>query len=317
MRWKNQEDTFKESIQYIEDRRQGKIISLQTPWKSVNKIGVEGFEFPSTIIIAGRPASGKSLAAQQIVRHAFHELKIPNTRALRFEYEMVGRVSAIREFSSVLNKSYSYICNAEEQKMSDEEVQACIRYSKSFGQYPIDIIDDPLTVIEMSKEIDEYMMTYNPDYLVITIDHSLLVKRLPGQDVSDMIFDLGTMMTRKKKKYQNIIFIVLSQLNRNVDQPERTKEGTAGNYIYDSDIFGSDYLLQFSDIVIGLNRPALKNIRYYGPERFVISGADDLIMHYLKVRNGDPGMSFFKARFEHMSIDEVVAPGKSLKAIRF
>lgn len=52
------------------------------------------------------------------------------------------------------------------------------------------------------------------------------------------------------------MFIVLSQLNRNVDNPERNEDGKYSNYILESDIFGGDALLQHADTVIGINRPA-------------------------------------------------------------
>lgn len=316
MRWKSQVQSYKEALTYIKARSRGDIISLKTPWDSVNKIGIDGFEFPTTVVVGGRPGSGKSLFEQIVVKSAFqHEYFLPRLRALRFQFEMVGRVSAIREFSSAIERSYSYICSAEENQISKEEYEACLNYSKSMRNYPIDIVDDPLTVPEIASEINEYFKTYNPEYLLVTLDHSLLVKRLPGQNIQDMIFELGAMMTVMKKKYP-IIFIILSQLNRNVDTVERIKEGTIGNYLLDSDIFGSDYLLQFTDILIGLNRPGLKNIRYYGPEKYQIADKNIIVAHYLKVRNGEPAMSFFLGEFSKMNIQSIQAPPRATLSLR-
>ena len=53
------------------------------------------------------------------------------------------------------------------------------------------------------------------------------------------------------------MFICLSQLNRNIDNPERAIDGKYGNYILESDIFGSDAMLQHADTLIGLNNPVL------------------------------------------------------------
>lgn len=311
MKWKSQLDSFKEAVKYIDKRSRGEVLSLITPWEAVNKIGIDGFEFPTTVVIAGRPGSGKSLAEQQLVKHAFANTQLKGLRALRFQYEMVGRVSAIREFSSVLEKSYSYICSAEENILSEQELIACKVYARNMSNLPIDIIDEPLTVPEMAAEIRAYFDSYKCEHLLVTIDHSLLVKKLPGQTVQDMIFDLGAMMTHMKKNYP-VIFIVLSQLNRGVDIPERLKEGTIGNYLLDSDIFGSDYLLQFTDILIGINRPGVKNIRSYGPEKFQIVDKSILVMHYLKVRNGDPAMSFYRGEFDKMRIVSIPTPGKMI-----
>jgi replicative DNA helicase len=307
MKWKSQGAAYESALDYMTRRAKGDILSLKTPWQAMNKVGIDGFEFPSTIVIAGRPGSGKSLVEQIIVKHAFTSNKLPELRSLRFQYEMVGRVSAIREFSSAIQKSYSYICSAEDNVISQQEYEACVKYAQSMNKLPIDIVDEPLTVPQMAAEIKEYFKTYNCKHLLVTIDHSLLVKKLPGQDIQEMIFDLGSMMTTLKKQYP-VIFVVLSQLNRGVDTIERSKEGTAGNYLLDSDIFGSDFLLQFTDVLVGINRPGLKNIRIYGPEKYQIVDKNIIVMHYLKVRNGEPAMSFYRGEFDKMNIVSIPPP---------
>ena len=35
-----------------------------------------------------------------------------------------------------------------------------------------------------------------------------------------------------------------------------------------------------------------------------------LVLHFLKARNGDARMSFFKAKFEQMKIEEMETPGQ-------
>ncbi len=103
-------------------------------------------------------------------------------------------------------------------------------------------------------------------------------------------------------------FLVLSQLNRNVETPERAKDGTYGNYILDSDLYGSDALLQHADVVLGINRPYNRKIKFYGPERYIINNPDLLVFHILKSRNGFMGMTFFKLDRVIMRIVEVDPP---------
>ena len=104
------------------------------------------------------------------------------------------------------------------------------------------------------------------------------------------------------------MFIALSQLNRNIDNPDRAQQGKYGNYILESDIFGSDAMLQHADTLIGINRPAKQKIRLYGPDRYIIEDDRTLVLHFLKARNGDTRMSFFKAMFEKMEIAEMPTP---------
>ena len=67
-------------------------------------------------------------------------------------------------------------------------------------------------------------------------------------------------------------------------------------------------MLQHADTLIGINRPAKQKIRYYGPDRFIIEDDRTLVLHFLKARNGDTRMSFFRAEFENMKITEMDTP---------
>jgi hypothetical protein len=117
------------------------------------------------------------------------------------------------------------------------------------------------------------------------------------------------MFTAVKRDYP-VIIIVLSQLGRQVENPDRAEEGTYGNHILESDLFGGDALYQHADMVVGVNRPGKRFIKYFGPEKYIIDSNDVLVFHFLKVRNGEPCMSFFKAQFKTMEIAEMLTPGR-------
>jgi replicative DNA helicase len=146
--------------------------------------------------------------------------------------------------------------------------------------------------------------------MLVTIDHSALFKVDVGQkDKFGMLNALGEALTMMKKKYP-VAFVVLSQLNRNIDDPKRQIEGTYGNYVLDSDIYGSDALLQHADVVMGINKPALRKLRKYGPEKFIIEDPDTLVFHFLKSRNGTTRTSFFKLDRTTMRIIEMNTPAR-------
>jgi replicative DNA helicase len=129
-----------------------------------------------------------------------------------------------------------------------------------------------------------------------------------------MLNALGEALTMMKKRYP-VAFVVLSQLNRNIDNPDRSRDGEYGNYILDSDIYGSDALLQHADVVMGINKPSIRKIRQYGPERYIINDEDLLVFHFLKSRNGTTRMSFFKLDRNTMRIIEVDTPPQATKKI--
>lgn len=324
--WKTQKAAFEEALGYVKGRKSGLITSLKTPWSKVNEATLDGFEWQSTIVIGGRPGTGKTAIKDEIVRESFRLNKASNIRVLEFSLEMVAKASAVRGFSSFVGRSYKYLCSAEGE-ISDEDFGKCIEYAKEMVKYPIDVIEEAPTVEGFEEIIKMYMKEYstkktvqnketgNDEQItvytktVITLDHSILLNKRANQTLNDMLYELGTTLTRIKRKYP-VIFIILSQLNRSIDHPERNEDGKYGNYVLDSDIFGADALLQHADVVIGLNRPGKQKIRFYGPERYIVPDINLLVMHFLKARNGVGGLTFFDSHFERMMIDQIEEPPK-------
>lgn len=326
--WRSQRDGFTESLKYMQGRMTGEIKSIKTPWPKFNDAGTDGIEWNSTTVIGGRPASGKTLIKDQIIREAFKLNPGSDFRVLEFQFEMLARTSAIREYSSLLGMPYKYLCSAD-GKLSEQHLQLCYDYAKERVKYPIDVVEEPCTVPEFVQTIKDYMEEHSTTEKVnsssvkkvykktiVTLDHSLLLKKAPFEkDKYDTLYALGEALTALKRIYP-IAFIILSQLNRGIDSPERNEDGKYGNYILESDLFGADALLQHADMLIGINRPAKQRIRFYGPDRYVIENDRVLVIHFLKCRNGDTRMSFFKAEFEKMKITEITTPAQQEKRLK-
>lgn len=303
---------------------EGAIKSIKTPWLKFNDATTDGLEWHSMTVIGGRPGSGKTLIKDQIVREAFKLNPDETFRVLEFQFEMLARTSAIREYSSILGKSYKYLCSAD-GKLTEEDLKTCFLYAKEKIKLAIDIVETPITVNEFKEVITDYMNhystindegAYNYTKTIVTLDHSLLLKKAPFEkDKYETLYNLGEAITELKRKYP-IAFIILTQLNRGIDNPERNEDGKYGNYILESDIFGSDALLQHADTLIGLNRPGKQKIKLYGPDKYIIENDRILVMHFLKCRNGDTRMSFFKAEFEKMRVSEISTPAQQEKRIK-
>lgn len=327
--WKNQREAFQDSLKYLQGRMKGEIKSFKTPWSKFNDATTDGLEWHSVTVIGGRPGAGKTLIKDQIVREGFKLNAGEHFRVLEFQFEMVGRTSAIREYSSFLGKSYKYLCSAD-GKLSEADLKACYDYAKERVKYPIDVVETPCTVKELKHTVKEYMEDHSTieevDGLkvkvytktIITLDHSLLLKRNKEEgekDKQDMLYSLGEALTELKRLFP-VHFIILSQLNRNIDNPERNEDGKYGNYVLESDLFGADALLQHADTLIGINRPGKQKIRYYGPDQYIIDNDQILVFHFLKCRNGDTRMSFFKAEFAKMIVSEIPTPAQKDKRLR-
>lgn len=317
--WNSQREGFLDSLNYMKGRKEGHIKSLKTPWEKFNDATTDGLEWHSMTVIGGRPGSGKTLIKDQIIREAFVLNQGMSFRVLEFQFEMLARTSAIREYSSVLGKSYKYLCSAD-GKLTDDDLNICYQHAVKRVKYPIDVVENPITVNEFKEIIHTYMDHHSFEgddgkqqhtKTIVTLDHSLLLKKAPFEkDKYDSLYNLGEALTELKRLYP-IAFIILSQLNRSIDSPERNEDGKYGNYILESDLFGADALLQHADTLIGINRPGKQKIRQYGPDRYIIEDDRVLVLHFLKCRNGDNRMSFFRAEFERMRITEMDTPPKA------
>jgi|GEM_PF-1084558 len=330
-KWSSHALHYKEALAYMKGKQNGTITSFKTPWQKFNDATMQGLEFNTITLIGARPASGKTLLVDQIVREGFELNPGMNLRVLQFQLEMFGRTSKLREFSAVAKRSYKNLCSSEfeGQVIEDHVIAMCHQYAINAAKYPIDIVDEACSVEGFKLIIEEYMHAHASTVekqvktkdghiktvtknvftnTVITLDHSVLIKKVKTEaSKQDMLANLGEACTELKKKYP-IAFILLTQLNRETDRPERNEDGKYGNYILESDIYGGDGLLQHADIVVGINKPAKRNIKIYGPERYLITDPDTLVFHWIKSRNGDTGLSFFKAEFHHMKIGEMPTP---------
>jgi replicative DNA helicase len=322
--WVHHSKYGEESLRYINARRKGITTSLVTPWKKINKSSINGFERNTITVFAGRPANGKTILADQLVREVFKLNPKLKLKVLQCQFEMLGRSTKIRELSAVTKKSYRELCSADEP-LSDELYKKCIEHIKQNENHDVDILDTPQTVENLKKIICQYMehnsymgKSKNKDgeivpdkkyrNTLVTLDHSLLVLCKKGQtDKKDMLYELGEALTELKKIFP-IWFVILSQLNRDITKPERNKSSQAANYVIESDLFGADALMQHADNIYAMTIPYKRFIQYYGPDEFIIENDELIAVHIIKSRSGITGLTFLKADFETMSINDIERP---------
>jgi replicative DNA helicase len=277
-------------LNYLKARKTGRTKSVQTPWPVVNQAGVNGFEWGTIITLAGRPGSGKTAFVNAFTRAA-HKLNVDQDfHVIDFQFEMPDRQTAVREFTGVTGLNYSQLLSAH-RPVGDDIIKDLEDYVYKNQSRDIYIVDDPLTIAEMREFILAHHEKYKKN-MIITIDHSLLVKLDKGdKNKFDMLYELGEMMTEIKKKIP-VIWFVLTQMNRSMEDASRKNPGTIANYPTGADIFGADALMQHSDMVIILNHPVKNQVTVYGPAGYQM-GPDTIVAHFVKVRNGDPMIGFF------------------------
>jgi replicative DNA helicase len=306
--WRPVSDAFDEAVDIMRRRKSGELQSIKTPWRSMNNVGLNGIDWNSMTVVCARPGQGKSLLAQMICREAHGLNKGQNFDILRLEFEMMGQTSALRELSARFERSTRYLQSAEEgSPLTEADLKRAEAYAKAQLGRREYLIETPMTAKAARQAIiDFYEVHRNP--LLITIDHSALFDAdIHEKDKMAVLYSVGAMITELKRKYP-FAFVVLSQLNRSIDDPARHEPGSEKNYPNESDIFGADAMLQFADVLLAIVRPAKYHISCYGPQLFHITDDKLLAFHYMKVRNGTPQISFMRDDFKHMNIKEATPP---------
>jgi len=314
----SERDALRKALLKMKARRSGELKSLKSSWPKFNDAFCDGLEWRTITVVGARPGTGKTLFMEQLISDIIEENKDHKFRVLKFQFEMLDETNGIRKLSLNTASDYNTLMSKGEPVDKDLYLRCVQYYEETEKTDVIDVVYDPCTVDEMCATIHYYMEAHKDEQgnytnALVTIDHSALLKVGKGQrDKFEVLYALGEALTYMKKHYP-VAFLVLSQLNRNIDNPDRSKDGDYGNYVLDSDLFGADALLQHADVVLGINKPAIRKIRFYGPERFIVSDEDLLAFHFLKSRNGTTRLSFFKLDRENMRIIEIETPPQATK----
>jgi replicative DNA helicase len=312
--WRKYSDILEESLEYVAKRARKEIVSLKTSWEGFNRIGLNGIEWQSLYVLAARPGVGKTLVAATLARALQENNKDQDFMVLHFQFEMLGRNMGVRELSASNNIDIRYLQSAQDDGMPPltkgdyEKLSTYVGKQKNRKEF---VIDRSMSVPDMANAIRMFYNEYKKPF-VVTLDHTLLVRQSASETSKQVTLqNLATMLTEMKNKLP-VTFIILTQLNREIDNAERQKPGKLENYPTEADVFGSDYLLQCADVMIAYNRPAKYNISRYGPQKYIIGPSDKylLAMHVLKNRFGETSIQWYKADYAKMEVVEAYEPDK-------
>jgi len=293
----------KEAIDYLSKRASGEIRSIETEWTKINEALAGGFEWGTISVVGGRPSSGKTLFVNRISRNCLDLNPLTPYIALEFQYEMLGRNSSIRMLSAEYGLTMAELKSAK-TPLSKTILESAENFFKHYNTKNIFIVDDPMNIDQMEKIILLMYEKYKLP-LMVTIDHSILVnKSASDRDQIEMLQSLGKKLTKLKKTIP-VAFIVVSQLNRDIDTKDRLMPFSASNYPNSSDLFGGDALFQHADNVIILDRPHKRNLTQYGPHRWIIDDPKYIAIHVIKGRDTGESFMWFEADFKNMNLKEL------------
>ena len=288
-----------ESLEYIRKRKDKTIVPLKTRWNKFNKVCCGGIEPNMIVTIAGGSGSGKSAFANTLETDLIDLNPDQEIVILSFSYEMLSYRQVGRKLSNKLRKTTAELYSSD-QSLSNTEFNKIEEVVDKIKKYPIYYIDTPSTVENMEKTIDYFHENIaKGKWLIVILDHALLVEG-QGESERGTIVDLQKMFIRKKK-LSNTSIIQISQMNRNIEQPDRINNPSM-HYPMRSDLAASDAIFQASDYVTALSRPELLNITAYGIDRLPVK--DKVYLHFLKVRDGEPFILEFENELKYGNLVE-------------
>ena len=285
-------DFLKESGKHVikEETKKCKITGISSGFKSLDDL-TGGWQNSELILLAGRPAMGKTSLAVSMISNIACKHGIP---AAFFSLES-SKEHLTNRFCSVIcgisrRKIKERNINEEEKRRFDDNIISLL-------EAPLYIDDTPgLSELELRDKAQKLVREYGVK--IIIIDY-LQLMNAKGVIVSSRQEEISYIVRSLKDLALelNIPIIVTCQLNRSV-----SRDGIEGKRPQLSDLRESDSLEQDSDMIVFAHRPDYYNI-------YMDKNGNDLhdIVNVIlaKNRNGITGYINLKVCWDYMKFKEL------------
>ncbi len=200
-------------------------------------------------VIAGRPGVGKSAFSNQLVFDLLDTNKKSKVLILYWTFEMPGYQQIMRSASKDVKKEMSDLLSVE-SALTDVDFKDYVDKVQKYSGYAIHFNNYPRSM-EYIINTNEQIYDEEPDTIVVNLyDHSRLITGKEDTELRRLnTVSKGCMQMQSKF---NVINILLSQLNRNIEQEHRAKNQYQPLL---TDLFGGDSIGQDAHVVMILNRP--------------------------------------------------------------
>ncbi len=241
-------------------KAEGQLSGLTTGLNALDK-SISGLHHSDLIIIAGRPAMGKTTLAMNIAFNAANAIAFGRANknykgaVVFFSLEMSASQLATRVLSS---QSKIPATAMREGNLTDEDFLKMAQYSNAIGQVPLFIDDTPGMSVPMMRTRARRLARKHGGIALIVIDYLQLMTSPGGKRSENRVQEISE-ITRGLKmlaKELDVPVIALSQLSRSVEQrddkrPQLADLRESGSIEQDADIvmftYREEYYLQNRD----------------------------------------------------------------------
>ncbi len=303
--------SIEEAKDAINLERGSKQLGLYCRFSGINRAMLKYWRFGQVTLLAGMSSGGKSTLLNMLEDDFTNpemngkcEYKVI---VLGFKYEMSGSDEVLRNVSGKLDTSYSNLLSAEfDSKKGDYNVVSDSEFEKI--SIKLDGLKDrKIFYVETNGNLEQLFETYlamkarYPDHkFVITIDHTLLSKRLSEKNDMELMQNTGLVAIRLRK--EGCMVILIGQLNGNIEETTRRENPTL-HYPIKTDVHCGNQVFWACNNVILYHRPELLKIAKYGIEK---RDTKKLIhLAYIKQRFGKIGNIWLLENFAKGQINEI------------
>tara|TARA_R110000824_G_scaffold154479_2_gene326593 strand:- start:3373 stop:4359 length:987 start_codon:yes stop_codon:yes gene_type:complete len=286
----------RQSIKIVKDAKKGIRSVLATTWPRLNRNLLGGLQKGKMYVIAGRPGVGKSAFSNQLIFDLLDVNQDKNVIVLYWSFEMPGYQQIMRTVSNKVNTNVADLLSVDET-LSDQSLKNYIEKAEVYSKYPIFFHNIPKDM-EFIKKVNIDVFNEYPSAIVVNLyDHSRLISGDGDSELKRLNNVSKTCMWLQSK--MGVINILLSQLNRNIEQEHRAKNQYQPML---TDLFGGDSIGQDAHVVMILNRPydlyGITDIYCEEPPQGLLA------CHIEKNRDGMLGMIPYEADLSTFTIYE-------------
>jgi hypothetical protein len=248
---------------------------LQNGGKQLLKTGDEGIDchigglLPGDCILIGANSGvGKTKKLYDILDSVLNEevnSNAANIVTLEYALEMKFLNKILRDSASSLSKKKSKILT---EAFSEEEKEVMTRYYRNLQDNRRFICEESVSTkdfYEMTKTFCE--LNKKADSIIVSIDHVLLIKK--GDKFEDPLEVLTGYINELRKEYNNVYFILLSQMNRgslvNIKDKDNSMIPTTA-MIYGSSHF--EFLCSYIMVIVDPFKLGVNEYLKVNPERY-------------------------------------------------